>query len=109
MQKHTALACGFILGRCLRPFVRGCAYASGNGFYLFAKVCLMCSPRGWRWRPLDVTGYALGLTVAARQNGAYARTPSHQASGVRDAQPLLQPKARCARDNPDRRNRGVRL
>ncbi len=23
-----------------------------------------------RWRPLDVTGYALGLTVAARQNGA---------------------------------------
>ena len=89
--------------------MRGCAYAGGNGFYLFAKVFANFALGTWRWRPLDMTAYALGLTVAARQNGAYARTPSDQASAVRDAQPLLQPKARCARGNPDRRNRGVRL
>ncbi len=57
--------------------MRGCAYAGGNGFYLFAKANLsgqsvdgfICD--GCR---LAVGRYALGLTVAARQNIAYAHT-----------------------------------
>ena len=52
--------------------MRGCAYAGGNGFYLFAKASLI--DVGGR---LVVMRHALGLTVAARQDIAYARTPSH--------------------------------
>lgn len=49
--------------------MRGCAYTSGNGFYLFAKASLI----GVGGR-LAVGRHALGLTVAARQNIAYAHT-----------------------------------
>jgi len=68
-KSSTALAYEFILGLCLGHFMRGCAYAGGNGFYLFAKASLI----GVGGR-LVVVRHALGLTVAARQNIAYAHT-----------------------------------
>jgi hypothetical protein len=63
--------------------MRGCAYAGGNGFYLFAKANSVGSGNYPHLllalaAALKRGGYALGLTVAARQNGAYARTPSLQ-------------------------------
>ncbi len=78
-KSTTALACDFILGLCLGQFVRGCAYAGGNGFYLFAKASLVGA--GSR---LVVVRHALGLTVAARQNIAYARTTAKLGTGHRN-------------------------
>jgi hypothetical protein len=37
LQKHSAQADSFILDLRIRALMRGCAYESGYGFYLFTK------------------------------------------------------------------------